>query len=221
MNKYKLIIFDFDGTLFATHDAILFAIKAAYEQLGKPLPDYTFVDQTIRAGLGMENSLRVLSPESPDEEIKQLDQTYEAIYAQIGAEKSYPFPGVYLLLKTLKSAGLVLTIVSNKAVAAIHTALKHFRLSTFISIVVGDIPTLRKKPDPMAYHEFIQPQFPLIPPQEILMVGDTPADLGFAHAIGADSCWVQYGYGDPVRCRALNPTYIIEELIDLQPLLLG
>ncbi len=99
----------------------------------------------------------------------------------------------------------MLTIVSNKAVAAIHAALKHFRLSTFVSIVVGDIPTLRKKPDPMAYNEFIQPQFPLIPPQEILMVGDTPADLGFAHAIGADSCWVQYGYGDPVRCRALHP----------------
>jgi phosphoglycolate phosphatase len=221
MNKYKLIIFDFDGTLFATHDAILFAIQAAYEQLGKSLPEYSLADQTIRAGLGMENSLRLLNPESSDEEIKQLNQTYETIYAQVGAEKSHPFPGVYSLLKTLKSAGLVLTIVSNKAVAAIHAALKHFRLNTFISIVVGDTPTLRKKPDPMAYNEFIQPQFPLIKTQEILMVGDTPADLGFAHAIGADSCWVKYGYGDPTRCRALNPTYTIEELIDLQPLLLG
>lgn len=220
MNKYKLVILDFDGTLFATHDAILFCINAAYEQLGKSLPDYAFADQTIRAGLGMEKSLRVLNPELPDAKIKQLTEIYESIYAQVGAEKSRPFPGIQTLLTTLKNAGIILTIVSNKAIAAIDETLSHFELSSFFSLVVGDTPTLRKKPDPMAYHELIHPHFPSILPQEILMVGDTPADLAFAQAIGADSCWAEYGYGDPLRCRALHPKYVIQQLLDLVPVVI-
>ena len=72
----------------------------------------------------------------------------------------------------------------------------------------------------MAYTDFIQPKFKEIDPKQILMVGDTPADLLFAQNIGADSCWAEYGYGDAKTCRALNPTYTIKHLTDILAILL-
>ncbi|MES2998633.1 MAG: HAD family hydrolase [Pseudomonadota bacterium] len=215
MNNYKLIILDFDGTLCSTHEAILFCIKRAYETLGKPVPKHNFSDETIRAGLGMESTLKTLSPELSDAEIQSLLDTYESIYLQEGEQKSTAFEKAGKVLSKLDSAGFILTVVSNKAFAAVNIALERFDLKKYIEMVVGDTKTLRKKPDPMAYTDFIKPKFNTISPNEILMVGDTPADLLFAKNIGTDSCWAEYGYGDAKTCRALKPTYSIRRLIDL------
>ena len=211
---------DFDGTLCATHEAILFCIKKSYEILGKAVPDHDFSDETIRAGLGMESAIKTLSPEISDSDIQKLLMTYEAIYLKEGEQKSAPFAKADQVLAKLHAAGFILTVVSNKAIAAVNAALTRFDLMQYISMVVGDTKALRKKPDPMAYTDFIKPKFATIPSHEILMVGDTPADLLFAQAIGADSCWAEYGYGDTKSCRALKPTYTIRHLTDLLAILL-
>lgn len=219
MNNYKLLILDFDGTLCATHEAILFCIKRTYQMLHMTVPGHDFIDETIRAGLGMEKTLLVLSPELTNKEIQYLLDKYEAIYLSEGEEKSAPFPKAAEILAKIYAAGFILTVVSNKAVAAVNTALERFQLKQYIALVIGDTKTLRKKPDPMAYTDFIKPKFKEIRPKEILMVGDTPADLLFAQNIGADSCWAEYGYGDEKTCRALNPTYTIRQLADILSIL--
>jgi phosphoglycolate phosphatase len=220
MNNYKLIMLDFDGTLCATHEAILFCIKRTYETLGKTVPDHDFTDETIRAGLGMESTIQTLSPGLADSEVQKLLNTYEAIYLKEGEQKSAPFAKADEVLAKLYEADFILTVVSNKAIAAVNVALERFNLKHYISMVVGDMKALRKKPDPMAYTDFIQPKFNTIPTHKILMVGDTPADLLFAQAIGADSCWAEYGYGDAKSCRALKPNYTIKHLTDILEILL-
>ncbi|MCH9754808.1 hypothetical protein A1D18_00225 [Candidatus Rickettsiella isopodorum] len=219
MNNYKLLILDFDGTLCATHEAILFCIKRTYETLHKTIPNHNFIDETIRAGLGMEKTLEVLSPDLTQQQIHHLLNTYETIYLAEGEDKSAPFPKAAETLAQLHAAGFILTVVSNKAVAAVDTALVRFELKQYIAMVIGDTKTLRKKPDPMAYTDFIKPKFNHINPTQILMVGDTPADLLFAKNIGADSCWAEYGYGDEKACLALHPTYTIKRLTDILAIL--
>ncbi|MEN9450180.1 MAG: hypothetical protein RJA83_794 [Pseudomonadota bacterium] len=220
MNNYKLLILDFDGTLCATHDAILFCIKRTYKTLHMTMPNHDFIDETIRAGLGMEKTLEVLTPDLNQQEIQHLLSTYEAIYLTEGENKSAPFPKAAETLAKLYAAGFILTVVSNKAVAAVNTALERFQLKQYIAMVIGDTKTLRKKPDPMAYIDFIKPKYKDITPKQILMVGDTPADLLFAQNIGADSCWAEYGYGDETTCLALNPTYTIKHLADILEILI-
>lgn len=210
---------DFDGTLCASHEAILFCIKKTYETLSKVVPNHDFMDETIRSGLGMESTIKTLSPGIADSEVQKLLDTYETIYLQEGEQKSAPFAKAEEVLAKLHAARLILIVVSNKAVAAVNAALARFDLMRYIVMVVGDTKALRKKPDPMAYTDFIKPKFKTIPSNEILMVGDTPADLLFAHAIGADSCWAEYGYGDAKSCSALKPTYTIRHLTDLLAIL--
>lgn len=215
MNNYKLLILDFDGTLCATHEAILFCVKRTYQTLHMAIPNHDFIDETIRAGLGMEKTLEMLSPDLTQQQIQHLLVTYETIYLAEGEDKSAPFPKVAEALENLYNAGLILTVVSNKAVNAVNTALKRFQLNKYITLVVGDTKALKKKPDPMAYTNYIKPKFKHINPKQILMVGDTPADLLFAKNIGTDSCWAEYGYGDEKACLALHPTYTIKQFADL------
>lgn len=219
MHNYKLLILDFDGTLCATHDAILFCIKRTYQTLHMTVPNHDFIDETIRAGLGMEKTLEVLSPDLTQQQIHHLLSTYETIYLTEGEDKSSPFPKAAETLAKLYAASLTLVVVSNKAVAAVDTALERFQLKQYISMVIGDTKTLRKKPDPMAYTDFIKPKFNNINPKQILMLGDTPADLLFAQNIGADSCWAEYGYGDEKACLAIHPTYTIKQLSDILAIL--
>lgn len=219
MNNYKLLILDFDGTLCATHNAILFCIKRTYETLHMTIPNHDFIDETIRAGLGMEKSLEILSPDLTQQQIHHLLSTYETIYLAEGEEKSAPFPKAAEVLAKLFATGYILIVVSNKAVAAVNTALERFQLKQYIAMIIGDTKTLRKKPDPMAYNDFIKPKYIDISPKQILMVGDTPADLLFAQNIGADSCWAEYGYGDEKSCLAIHPTYIIKQLTDILAIL--
>lgn len=219
MNSYKLLILDFDGTLCATHDAILFCIKRTYAALHMTIPNHDFIDETIRAGLGMEKSFKILSPDLTQQQIYRLLNTYETIYLVEGEEKSSPFPKAAHVLEKLFATGYILIVVSNKAVAAVNTALKRFQLKQYIAMVIGDTKTLRKKPDPMAYTDFIKPKYNDISPKQILMIGDTPADLLFAQNIGADSCWAEYGYGDEKSCLAIHPTYTIKQLADILAIL--
>lgn len=219
MNNYKLLILDFDGTLCATHNAILFCIKRTYETLHMTTPNHDFIDETIHAGLGMEKSLKILSPDLTQQQIHHLLSTYETIYLAEGEEKSAPFPKAAEVLAKLFATGYILIVVSNKAIAAVNTALERFQLKQYISMVIGDTKTLRKKPDPMAYIDFIKPKYANISPRQILMIGDTPADLLFAQNIGADSCWAEYGYGDEKSCLVIRPTYTIKQLTDILAIL--
>lgn len=221
MNNYKLIIFDFDGTLCATHAAVFFCIKKAYATLGKTVPDIDFNAQAaFRDGLEMESIFAMLSPELSKVDIKKLRNTYEAIYLKEGEQKSATFPDAKQVLEKLYFAGYILTVVSNKAIAAVTQALHNFVLEQYIAMVIGDTATLRKKPDPMAYENFIKVKFPLISPREILVVGDTVADILFAQNIGSDACWAEYGYGNAKSCLALKPSHTIKNLTAILSILL-
>lgn len=213
--SYRLIILDFDGTLCATHQAIVYCVQQAYERHKFPSPDAAAVESGIRLGLGMENMLKELSPTLRPSDIRLLLESYEQLYLDEGEAKSFPFDDARAVLDQLHRAGKILTVVSNKAIAAVRASLTRFELRQYIQIIVGDEPNLPKKPDPTCYFTIIQPAFPKILPTEILMVGDTTADLLFARNIGALSCWASYGYGSAQDCLSLNPDYSISRLRDL------
>ncbi len=218
--SYKLIMLDFDGTLCATHNAIVYSVQQVYKSYTVPLPDQQAIERVIHRGLGMQHALQTLSPSLDEQRIRTLLEAYEQNYLEEGALKSTTFPHAHTVLKQLQDAGLILTIVSNKAVQAVSSSLERFGLKQYIKMIVGDRLNMKKKPDPMAYTTVIKPTFPELSVSEILMVGDTQADLLFAKNIGVDACWAQYGYGTPAECIKLNPQYRIHDLLDLLPIII-
>ncbi|MHB1949204.1 MAG: HAD family hydrolase [Gammaproteobacteria bacterium] len=220
MKRYKLVIFDFDGTLFATHEAIIHCIHKTFETYKKPKPSDEAIYKTITKGMGLEQSFNLLdtAPEKSLDELHQWIEIYRDFYRRDGDAKTQPFGDVKGILQYVHSTGAIIIIVSNKGPNAINSALEKYDLMQYITLVVGDTKGIKKKPDPMIFDEILKPKFNDIDPNEILVIGDTSADLLFAKNIGADGCWAMYGYGIHEECDAINPVHRIRELQEITKL---
>lgn len=235
MSKYKLVIFDFDGTVFATHEAIIYCINKTFEKYKKQIPSRDAIYKTITMGIGLDETFKILNNNLVNYEgavtgdefrsddaslIQKWVETYREFYRKEGEEKSCPFNQAKEILEGIHSSGKIIIVISNKGSEAINSALAKFDLKQFITLVVGDTKGIKKKPDSMIFDKIIKPAFDEINTNEILVVGDTSADLLFAKNIGADSCWATYGYGLTEECMKINPTYNISNFADINSIVI-
>ncbi|WP_438390435.1 HAD family hydrolase [Caballeronia sp. DA-9] len=212
----RLCIFDFDGTLCGTHDAIAVCIDATFDHYGVPRPGVKRREAVIETGVVMAEAMAILNADTPYErDAEQWATTYRALYREHGLAHSYLFDGVKDTLECLKAGGRTLVIASNKAPASVDIALAHYGLAPFIDLAVCDPQGVPKKPDPASYTQLIAPAFPGMKPADIVMVGDTAADLGFARNIGAYFAWASYGYGDPDAGLAAGSDAVLNTFAEL------
>jgi phosphoglycolate phosphatase len=207
-----LAIFDFDGTLCATHEAITFCMRRTFADFGEPVPEAAAVYQTISAGIGLAESIRLLrrsGRESSVEETARWVAHYRTIYnSGEGEARTHLFHGVAELFAGLSAQRIPMAIVSNKGLVAVRAAVDRFGLSHYVPLLVCDAPDVPRKPDPRLFTMRIKHEFPLIQPGNVWVVGDTKVDIEFARNIGARACWVSWGYGIADECRALAPDAI-------------
>lgn len=219
MNKFKLVIFDFDGTLFNTHDAIIHCVIRTFLKFNKVPPSKDVIYETITKGISLEDTFKQLTTENEVKDIQDWIDCYRAIYKQEGHDKTKPFENAYAALEYINNRNIPIVVISNKGVDAITTSLSKYSLNHFITITIGDTKDIKKKPDPMIFNEIIKPKFPDIKPDDVIVIGDTAADLLFAKNIGAHACWAMYGYGIHEQCKQLRSDFVITGLVELQTIL--
>jgi phosphoglycolate phosphatase len=213
----RLFIFDFDGTLADTHEAIVTCVEATFDVFAHARPPRKTVIEAIGAGLAMPDVMRHLhGPLLDIEAAARWTACYRSLYDTTGLPQTRLFPGVSATLERLRAQGAHTAVVSNKGVSSVEQALSHYGIRDAIDLVVGDRSGMPRKPDPAAYQHFIEPRFAGIAAAQTVVVGDTHADIGFARAIGAQACWARYGYGDPRRCEQLAPDHIVDQFEALQ-----
>jgi len=213
--NYRLIIFDFDGTLADSKQGIIHCMSEAFAEFGLPRPSEEAVMKTI--SLKLNDALLLLCPQLSTEEIARLKDIFRGLYRTKGMQMMRPFKETKKLMDHLARNRLSLAAVSNKSVSGLEFGLQKFGIKEHMRIIYGIREGWPYKPDPRVYTEHIKPVFPHITTDEILVVGDAVTDLAFAENIGADCCFAAYGYGDREKCRAYNPTYIINSLSELLP----
>ncbi|KAL3471175.1 HAD-like domain-containing protein [Aspergillus californicus] len=223
MAPIKLIIFDFDGTLFNTHASIHSTIKSTFTTL---LPGYTptgtEIQASISSGAGISDTFRSLHP-NPAAFTPAVEETwvytYRQIYAEHGQSLISPFPGAETLLTEIQRRGIPMAIVSNKSVAAVATTLANNNLAGYFSedLIIGDkTPGAKRKPDGASFVDVLVPRLSAmgvsVGPRDVLVVGDTAADIDFARNIGGRVCWCRYGYGDQEVCEVRRPDWVVDGL---------
>lgn len=217
MNRYRLVLFDFDGTLAITDRAIVACMQQTFQVFDIPSPGETEIKATIGFSLG--EAFQLLSRAITPEQIPEWIRTYRSFYPQIDAAISVLFPGVKSLLQTSEAEGLKLVVVSNKYHKVLHAALDRFGIRSLVQLAIGADQINPSKPDPALFYKLIQPFFLDISPPEVLVVGDTAVDLQFAGNSGLDCCWTTYGYGNRQQCLALQPNFVIGDILQLSSIL--
>jgi phosphoglycolate phosphatase len=220
MDAFDAVIFDYDGTLFDTRDAIVHCLRRAFELCRRPIPLAETTKDAVKSGLPLEETVISIDPTLRIDPfaLSEIVQVYRRLYHDEGAMLLRPFAGATEALQELHRGGTKCAVVSNKGIAAVRRSLDESGLTAFIDVTFGEATGLPKKPDPAVLTEHILPRFQQLESRRVLIVGDTEIDILFARRCGAYACWVSYGYGDPDRCRSLEPDHEIAR-IDALPAL--
>jgi phosphoglycolate phosphatase len=184
---YDVVVFDWDGTLADSTGPIAQCMQAACRDLGLNVPTLAAAQHVI--GLGLEDALARLVPELPPSAYGRLVEAYRRNY--FARPVPHPlFEGIGALLDELADRGVALAVATGKSVAGLQRSLAETGLGgRFQALRTADVTA--PKPDPLMLQEI---SWELdVPPEWMLMVGDTAYDLEMASRAGAAAVGVSYG----------------------------
>jgi phosphoglycolate phosphatase len=196
--KYRLIVFDWDGTVIDSPAAIVECMQAASRELGLPVPQAERASHVI--GLGLHDAMRIVAPELPGERYPEYVASYRRHF--LAREDTMRlFAGMRELLELL-SRDRLLAIATGKSRRGLERSLDATGVRKwFAASRCADETT--PKPHPAMLIELMQQLE--AQPGAVLMIGDTSHDMEMARAAGVDGLGVTYGAHGEQSLRACAP----------------
>ncbi|STX52269.1 hydrolase (haloacid dehalogenase family) [Legionella busanensis] len=184
--QYRLVVFDWEGTLSDTLGQVLDCIASEAKYL-----NYGELDQKLArqfAELGLVNAIRKLFPQLNSTEQEYLLKAVQ--HALINHPYAvYLMPGSKEFIEYLYQKGIYLAIASNKGQNSLNRALQNSGLDSFFKVIrcAGQLPP---KPCPQMLEEILL-EFN-IDVNEAVMIGDSVCDIEMAKTIGMDAIGVNF-----------------------------
>ena len=209
--RFELLVFDWDGTLMDSAEAIVASIQLSCSDLGLPVPTRERAAHVI--GLGLKDALSYAVPELPPSDYGKLAERYKYHFMARDPDIEL-FAGVREMLIALKEAGHVLAVATGKSRAGLNRVLEATRLKPYFDSSRCADET-HSKPHPAMLQELMQEL--LAAPEATLMIGDTTHDLQMAVSAGVAGLGVSYGAHPRESLAVLNPLACIDAPQDLAP----
>ncbi|MDH0199438.1 HAD family hydrolase [Comamonas aquatica] len=207
--KFDLIAFDWDGTLFDSTAAITRSIQLAVADVGGTVPSDAQASYVI--GMALLPALAHAAPDVPQKKYNDLANRYRYHYLK-QQELITLFAGVLPMLEALRERGHWLAVATGKSRRGLNEALQHADLrGMFDSSRTAD--ETAGKPHPLMLQELMAELD--VPPERLLMIGDTTHDLEMARNAGCASVAVAYGAHDPRDLQACQPLHVAADVADL------
>ncbi len=189
-SKYKLVVFDLDGTLLDSAEGIIAAMRFAIDYFGKNMPE----EQVLASYIGppVEQTFATAYNIS-GKELENMALTFRNRYKGVELFKAVPYDGIYELCQELLNRNIRLAIATYKREDYALKIIKHFGFDKYMTANCGaDFENKLTKSDiikktiamaDIANHD------------EVVMVGDTKHDAEGAAKLGLDFIGVTYGFG--------------------------
>lgn len=197
---YQLIVFDWDGTLMDSQARIVDCLRAAFADLGRPMPAREAAADVI--GLGLDEAMARLWPEAGPAERRLAAERYRGHFLGGHPTPSALFPDARETLEWLRDAGYLLAVATGKSRRGLDLSLDETGLRDLFHATRCADET-RSKPHPQMLIELMDELG--VAPARTLMIGDTEYDLLMAVNAGAGALAVCYGVHAPERLQALEP----------------
>jgi phosphoglycolate phosphatase len=182
-----LLVFDWDGTLVDSTQAISRAMQYAARDLGLDVPSDRQASHVI--GLGLHEALRLAVPGLPSARLPEFVDRYRHHYLARDAGLA-PFEGIDSLLVELRHCGAMLAVATGKSRAGLDRALDQMQWRPYFeSSRCADEG--EPKPHPWMLRDLCDELE--VAAEQVVMVGDTTHDLSMAKAAGCRAIAVTYG----------------------------
>jgi phosphoglycolate phosphatase len=207
----EAVIFDFDGTLADTREAVVSTVEQTLDQLCLTRLSRTTISELM--GLPLIETFRVAGV--PETSLHDAVHFYRGRFFD-NAERIALFAQVGSALRAIAEAGLPMAIASSRGRASLLTLLARLGIDGLFCAVLGDEDAVRKKPAPDLVLALAQCMN--VAPSQLLVVGDTVYDIEMGRAAGAHTCAVTHGSHDAERLRSAQPTWLVDSFEALQSL---
>ena len=202
------IIFDFDGTLIDSYEAIAESLNHVRQSYGL---DPVGIDEVKNlVGHGLEHLIQTsVGQDRIDEGVQRFRQCYAGICEQ----KTRILPQVKDTLEELDRRGYQMAIATNKPSYFARDILRSLEMEHLFAEVLGPNDVERPKPDPEML-EIIMMRVGLSP-EEVVYVGDMLLDIEVAQRAGVAVYAVPTGSATREALLAGRPDRLLHRFSDL------
>jgi len=215
MNNYKLIVFDWDGTLMDSVDRIVSSMQAAAKFASLSIPSNEQAKQII--GLSMPKVVEELFPYRTQAQEKLLVEHYKHQYKELSIVPTPMFNNAIELLGKLRQHNKLLAVATGKGRAGLDRVMQETKTEHLFhaSRCANDAIS---KPDPQMLFSLLDELN--ISSSEAIMIGDTSHDLQMAQSANIDSIGITHGVHDASTLSLYGPKAIVNSLVQLETLLI-
>ncbi|MCF7518938.1 HAD-IA family hydrolase [Pseudoalteromonas sp. L21] len=204
MNKFKLVIFDWDGTVMDSVPKIVTCLQNTAKQLGIDIPTEQQAKDVI--GLSLVKATEALFPAHLHLN-DELVAGYKAQYRELDVTPTPLFADVETVLNQLSDAGMQLAVATGKGREGIDRLLKESGLGKyFVNIKCSD--DAKSKPSPDMLEQILREQD--IAKHDAVMIGDSQLDMAMANAAGIACIGVSFGAHSKAQLEQHTPLCVVD-----------
>lgn len=210
-NRFKLIIFDLDGTLVNTLDDIADAANRTLAYFGIPKASKNRVKYAI--GSGVDSFFVKLKIKQAD--IKKAEVQFTKNYIENLTKKSKLYPGIISVLRELKRKKTILYVVTNKPQIFSEKILKNLGIRKYFKKIIGGNGREKNRLKPSPYYIKKILLRGGVKSGSALIVGDSKTDILAAKNSKISSCAVLYGFRKYSELKKYHPDFYIKKPTDI------
>src|SRR6185436_5384909 len=205
---YRAIVFDLDGTLVDSYDAIGDSLNTVRARFG--LEPWSAAEVRSAVGHGLPSLIRDNVGDANTAEGVRL---FRARYRRIYREKTRWMPDVEPALRTLAARGIPIAITSNKPAYFSREIVAFLGAREMFTAVLGPEMVPRPKPDPEMVHLAVETLE--TPAADVLYVGDMTIDIETCRRAGLAVAVLPAGSDTRETLEAAKPDFLLERFPDV------
>ncbi len=202
-----IILFDLDGTLIDSTQAIVKSFRYAFNQNKF---DIQVSDQDITKLIGYPLEYMFEKLGAPKNKIEIYIDSYKSLYRQINHDYTTLLPGALSSIQLARSFA-TLGIVTTKTTKYTTPMLKQFDILKYFDVIIGRQEVTNPKPHPEPILKAIADLQPK-PNTSIYMIGDTILDMQSAYDAKVYGIGVLCGYGTYKELSKYSDTIVDDSM---------
>jgi len=210
-NQFQAVLFDLDGTLADTLDAIAKAGNSALNKLDRP--EISRHRYRNLVGQGVHWLMTQALSNNDQQLVPQAVELFLEYYGEHGDAQTRPYDGVINLLNELNRRRLIQAVLSNKPHDATRSCVSSLFAGYSFDHVAGAKPDVPLKPEPDAAID-IANRLGVVP-HRWLFLGDTNIDMLTANSAGMYPVGALWGFRDAAELRDSGAKTLIDHPMQL------
>ena len=206
----RCCIFDLDGTLLNTLDALTYTTNLTLKEFGYGPVDPEHIKQFVGDGYRMQVKRALMY--SGDKELLHYEAALSA-YTRLFAEHCLyhvrPYEGIPELLQELKARGIRIAVLSNKPHAQAVDVVETLFGKDYFDAVQGQTDSVPRKPSPIGANRLAE-HF-RAEKKDCLYIGDTATDMETGKAAEMETVGVLWGFRDRKELEESKACHIAEK----------